>query len=216
MSIYRRCILSVLSAVLVEVAVPNSEVFAQTFPSRAIRLVVPFAAGGSTDVVARIVAAEMSKVLGQQVVVDNKPGAGGSIGSAEVAKSAPDGYTILAATVSTHAINPSLYTKLAFDAAKEFQPLVHLVNVPNVLVVHPSVPVKTVSDLRDYAKANPDKLNYASVGLRASVLAAGILYRGRKSTFRDAMLVPQLVFLPRARIAGSAAIFSLCWTMKAS
>jgi tripartite-type tricarboxylate transporter receptor subunit TctC len=164
MSIYRRCILSVLSAVLIEVAVSNSEVFAQTFPSRSIRLVVPFAAGGSTDVVARIVAAEMSKVLGQQVVVDNKPGGGGSIGSAEVAKSAPDGYTILAATVSTHAINPSLYTKLAFDAAKEFQPLVHLVNVPNVLVVHPSVPVKIVSDLRDYAKANPDKLNYASPG----------------------------------------------------
>ena len=118
-----------------EGAVPNSEVFAQTFPSRAIRLVVPFAAGGSTDVVARIVAAEMSKVLGQQVVVENKPGGGGSIGSAEVAKSAPDGYTILAATVSTHAINPSLYTKLAFDAAKDFQPLVHLVNVPNVLVI---------------------------------------------------------------------------------
>jgi len=164
MSIYRRCILSALSAVLMEGAVPNSEVFAQTFPSRAIRLVVPFAAGGSTDVVARIVAAEMSKVLGQQVVVENKPGGGGSIGPAEVAKSAPDGYTILAATVSTHAINPSLYTKLAFDAAKDFQPLVHLVNVPNVLVVHPSVPVKTVSDLRDYAKANPDKLNYASPG----------------------------------------------------
>ena len=164
MSIYRRCILSALSAVLMEGAVPNSEVFAQTFPSRAIRLVVPFAAGGSTDVVARIVAAEMSKVLGQQVVVDNKPGGGGRIGSAEVAKSTPDGYTILAATVSTHAINPSLYTKLAFDAAKDFQPLVHLVNVPNVLVVHPSVPVKTVSDLRDYAKANPDKLNYASPG----------------------------------------------------
>jgi tripartite-type tricarboxylate transporter receptor subunit TctC len=165
MSIYRRCILSVLSAILIEGAVLNSEVFAQTFPSRPIRLVVPFAAGGSTDVVARIVAAEMSKVLGQQVVVDNKPGGGGSIGSAEVAKSAPDGYTMLAATVSTHAINPSLYTKLAFDAAKDFQPLVHLVNVPNVLVVHPSVPVKTVSDLRGYAKANPDKLNYASPGI---------------------------------------------------
>jgi len=138
---------------------------AQDFPSRWIRMVVPFAAGGSTDVVARIVAAAMSKVLGQQVVVDNKSGAGGSIGSAEVANAAPDGYTLLAATVSTHAINPSLYRKLGFDAVDDFTPVLHLVDVPNVLVVHPSLPAKTVAELRDYAQANPGKLSYGSAGI---------------------------------------------------
>jgi tripartite-type tricarboxylate transporter receptor subunit TctC len=163
MSFNRRQILGTLSAALATAALTTTA-FAQTFPQRPVRMVVPFAAGGSTDVVARIVAAEMSKVLGQQVVVDNKPGGGGSIGSAEVAKAAPDGYTILTATVSTHAINPSLYTKLPFDAAKDFQPVTHLVNVPNVLVAHPSVPAKTVQELREYAKANPGKLNYASPG----------------------------------------------------
>jgi tripartite-type tricarboxylate transporter receptor subunit TctC len=164
MSPSRRKILCALPAVLLAAVLPHASAVAQAFPNRAVRLVVPFAPGGSTDVVARIVAAEMSKALGQQVVVDNKPGGGGSIGSAEVAKSPPDGYTILAATVSTHAINPSLYTKLTFDAAKDFDPVTHLVNVPNVLVAHPSVPAKTVAELRDYAMANPGKLNYASPG----------------------------------------------------
>src|SRR3712207_619706 len=118
----RRHVLVALSGALL-IAAPRRSALGESFPARADRLVVPFAAGGSTDVVARIVAAEMSGVLGQQLVVDNKPGGGGSIGAAEVARSGPDGHTILDATVSTHAINPGLYTKLPFDVAEDFQPI---------------------------------------------------------------------------------------------
>jgi tripartite-type tricarboxylate transporter receptor subunit TctC len=149
---------------LLAAVVPWQPASAQSYPAGPVRLVVPFAAGGSTDVLARIVATAMSEELGQQVVVENKPGAGGSIGSADVAKAAPDGSTILAATVSTHAINPSLYTRLAFDAASDFRPIAHLVNVPNVLVVHPSVPAATVAELRAYGADHPGGLNYASPG----------------------------------------------------
>ncbi len=137
---------------------------AQAYPNRPIRMVVPFAPGGSTDVVARIVAQGMSGPLGQQVVVENKPGAGGSLGSESVAKAEPDGYTILAATVSTHAINPALYTKLPFDAVKDFAPITHLVNIPNVLVMAKDLPVNSAKDFAAYAQANAGKLNYASPG----------------------------------------------------
>ena len=159
-----RKILAALSAALMSMVVPSAPTPAQSFPTRPVRLVVPFAPGGSTDVVARIVAAGMSESLGQQVIVDNKPGAGGSVGSAEVARSAPDGHTVLAATVSTHAINPSLYAKLSFDAAGDFRAVAHLVDVPNVLVVHPSLPTASVAELRDHAAAHPGVLNYASPG----------------------------------------------------
>lgn len=136
---------------------------AQDFPNRPVKLVVPFAAGGSTDVVARLVAQGMTTRLGQQVIVENRAGGGGLIGSDAVAKADPDGYSILTATVSTHAINPALYAKLPFDAAKDFQPVIHLVNVPNVVVVHPSVP-STMPEFKAWLAASKDKASYATPG----------------------------------------------------
>jgi tripartite-type tricarboxylate transporter receptor subunit TctC len=126
-------------------------------------MIVPFPPAGATDVVGRIVAQKLSERWGQAVLVENRPGAGGSIGSDVVAKAAPDGYTLLMATTSTHSIGPSL-SKLPYDPIKDFAPIVHVANVPNVLVVSPVLAAKTVDELVAYAKANPGKLNYASSG----------------------------------------------------
>lgn len=134
------------------------------WPERPVRVVVPFPASGATDLIARVVAQRVAQDLGQQLVVDNKPGAGGTIGSAEVAKAAPDGYTVLFTTSSTHAISPHLMPRLSYDAAKDFTPVAHVADAPSVLLVTPSLPVKTVAELIAYAKANPGKLNYATSG----------------------------------------------------
>jgi tripartite-type tricarboxylate transporter receptor subunit TctC len=123
---------------------------------------VPFAAGGSTDVVARIIAQKMSEGLGQQVIIENVAGAGGSTGAARVAKAEPDGYTILMGTVATHALNPLMLKRKPYDAVTDFAPVSLLVIVPNVLVVHPSLPAKTVPELVALLKADPAKYNYAS------------------------------------------------------
>ncbi|MFS8038601.1 Bug family tripartite tricarboxylate transporter substrate binding protein [Xanthobacter sp. AM11] len=148
----------------------------QTFPDRPIRLVVPFAAGGSTDIVARIIAAKMSEILKQQVIVENRAGAGGNAGAAAVARAAPDGYTVLMGTVATHAINPALYTKMPYDPVKDFAPVSLLVNVPNVIVVHPSLNVKSVAELIALLKANPDKYDYASSGIGTPLHLSGALF----------------------------------------
>ena len=134
------------------------------YPNRAIKLVVPFPPAGATDVVGRIVAAKLGERLGQPVVVDNKPGAGGTIGSDLVANSAPDGYTILIATSSTHSIGPVLQ-KLPYDPIKDFAPITHVANVPNVLVVSPTLAVSSVQELVALAKAKPGQLNFASSGV---------------------------------------------------
>ena len=134
------------------------------YPNRAVKLVVPFPPAGATDVVGRIVAAKLGERLGQAVVVDNKPGAGGSIGSDLVAKSPADGYTILIATSSTHSIGPSLQ-KLPYDPIRDFAPITHVANVPNVLVVSPTLQVSSVSELVALAKAKPGQLNFASSGI---------------------------------------------------
>jgi tripartite-type tricarboxylate transporter receptor subunit TctC len=134
------------------------------WPERPVRVVVPFPASGATDLIARVVTQRVAQDLGQQLVVDNKPGAGGTIGSAEVAKAAPDGYTVLFTTSSTHAISPHLMPRLSYDAAKDFTPVAHVADAPSVLLVTPSLPVKTVAELIAYAKANPGKLNYATSG----------------------------------------------------
>ena len=134
------------------------------YPQRAIKMMVPFPPAGATDVVGRIVAQKLSERLGQSVVVENRPGAGGSIGSDLVAKSAPDGYTILMATSSTHSIGPALQ-KLPYDPIKDFTAITHVANVPNVLVVSPKLPVASVKELVAYAKAQPGKLNFASSGV---------------------------------------------------
>lgn len=135
------------------------------YPAKPIRLVVPFPAGGATDIFGRAVSQKLGERLGTSVVVDNKPGAGGSIGSDIVAKAPADGYTLLLATSSTHSIGPSFATnKLPYDAVADFTPLVHVGNAPNVMVVPNSSPARTVKEWVDYARKNPGKLNYASSG----------------------------------------------------
>jgi tripartite-type tricarboxylate transporter receptor subunit TctC len=137
---------------------------AQTFPSRAITLVIPFAPGGSTSIVGRVIADKMSELMGEKVVVDNRPGAGGTVGTKAVAKSDPDGYTIALGYTGTLAIGPSLYKNAGYDPRRDFAPIGLIGNAPNSLVVHPSFPAKTVAELIAYAKANPGKVNFGSAG----------------------------------------------------
>ncbi|MDQ1899864.1 tripartite tricarboxylate transporter substrate binding protein [Paracoccus sp. WLY502] len=148
---------------------------AAEFPERQITLVIPFAAGGSTDVVGRIVAERMSQELGQQVVVQNVGGAGGSLGAQQVAQAEPDGYTILMGTVATHALNPLILKQKPYDPQADFAPVSLLVLVPNVLAVHPDVPAQTVQELIDLAKAEP--LAYASSGNGTPLHLSGELFK---------------------------------------
>ncbi|WP_457445841.1 tripartite tricarboxylate transporter substrate binding protein [Roseateles sp. P5_E4] len=156
------------------------------WPSKPIRLVVPFTPGGTTDLLARAMAPELQQRLGQAVVVDNKPGAGGNIGSAEVAK-ATDGHTLLMGTVGTHAINASLYPKLPYDPAKDFAPITLVAAVPNVLVLNPAnaarYGIRNVADLIRVARANPGKLNMASSGNGTSIHLAGELFKSMTGSF---------------------------------
>ncbi|MBS1219386.1 MAG: putative Bug-like extra-cytoplasmic solute receptor, family [Proteobacteria bacterium] len=136
---------------------------AQTFPAKPVRMIVPFAPGGNTDIIARIVAPGMSKSLGQQIIIDNRGGAGSMIGTEMAAKSPPDGYTVLMVSAA-HVINPAMVKKLPFDPVRSFAAISKVADVPSALVVHPSLPVKTVKDLVALAKSNPGKLNYGSAG----------------------------------------------------
>ena len=141
---------------------------AQGFPNRPLREIVPFPPGGGVDIVTRIVAAKWSEVLGQQIVVDNRSGAGGTVGADMAAKATPDGYTLLTCQVASHGVSPALYEKLPYDHIKDFAPISLIGTTPNVLVVHPSVPAHTVRELIDYVKASPGKYNYASPGFGTS------------------------------------------------
>ena len=162
----RRTVLSSIAACAAAAAL--SPAFAANaaadYPNRPIRLIVPFGAGGSTDMVARLLADKMGQILGKAVVVDNRGGAGGSIGASEIAKAAPDGYTIGMATVSTHGSNPAIFRKLPYDAIKDFAPITNVMSVPSVFVVNASVPAKTMKEFIALAKANPDKYTFASPG----------------------------------------------------
>jgi tripartite-type tricarboxylate transporter receptor subunit TctC len=192
--------MKILSAILLAAAaLTGATAHAQNYPNKPIRLVVPFPAGGATDIFARAVSQKLGEKLGATIVVDNKPGAGGAIGSDIAAKAVPDGYTLLLATSSTHSIGPSL-SKLPYDAVADFTPIVHVGNAPNVMVVPNSSPAKTVKEWIDYAKKNPGKLNYASSGNgtivhlsaeyfkeRAGVYLVHIPYRG------TALAMPDLV-----------------------
>ena len=168
------------------------------WPDRPVRVIVPFPASGATDLVARVVTQRVAADLGQQLVVDNKPGAGGTLGTAEAAKAAPDGYTLLLTTSSTHAISPHLMPKLAYDPRKDFVPVAHVADAPSVLLVTNSLPVKTVGELIAYAKANPGKLNYATSGngtivhlnalefsARAGVKLTHVPYKGTSQSITD-------------------------------
>jgi tripartite-type tricarboxylate transporter receptor subunit TctC len=158
---------------------------AQTYPVRPVTLVVPFPPGSTTDLVGRILADKLSEALGQQVVIDNRSGAGGSVGSEYVARSAPDGYTLLMGTIGTHAINPSVYPKISYDPVTDFTPIIQFGTAPNVLVVNPSLPVRTLPELIAHVRANPGRVNYASAGNGTSGHLSGALFavwEGLKAT----------------------------------
>jgi tripartite-type tricarboxylate transporter receptor subunit TctC len=171
-----RTVVALVGIAAIAVAAPTG---AQTpaYPTKPIRLVVPFPPGGATDIIARAVAQKLSETWGQSIVVDNRPGAGGNIGTELVAKAAPDGYTLEMGTVGTHAINASLYAKIPFDNVKDFAPIILVAGVPNVLEVNPSLPINSVQELIAYAKANPGKLNFASSGNGTSIHLSGELFK---------------------------------------
>lgn len=150
---------------------------AQTYPAKPITLVVPHSAGGTSDILARTVAAEAAKTLGQTIVIDNKGGANGTIAAKQVASSAPDGYTLLLATASTHGINPSLYSRISYDAVKDFTPVTLLATVPNVLVVGPNVKAGNVQELIAFIQSQGDKTNMGSAGAGTPGHLAGEMFK---------------------------------------
>ena len=152
-------------------------VAAQDYPARRVQIVVPYTAGGSSDFVARTVAAKISGPLGQPVIVENRPGGNAHIGTEFVAKSAPDGYTLLLAGMTTHAAAPALYRKLSYDPIKDFAPITNAIDSPIAVVAHPSVPANSLQELIAYAKANPGKLNYGSAGVGNTLHLAGEVFR---------------------------------------
>jgi tripartite-type tricarboxylate transporter receptor subunit TctC len=153
----------------------------QPYPAKPVRLVVPSAPGGGTDITARVMAPKLSEFLGQQVVVENRAGAGTMIGGEVVARAAPDGYTLLMG-ISTLAINPAMYKKVPYDALKDFAPITQAVSLPNILVVHPSLPVKTVKELVAFAKARPGQLQFASAGVGTNPHLAAELFLSMTGT----------------------------------
>jgi tripartite-type tricarboxylate transporter receptor subunit TctC len=161
-------------ALCLAAALLTAVVAAQEYPSRTIRIVVPFPPGGATDVVTRIVAQKLSDQMGRQVVTENRGGAGGIVGVETVAKAAPDGYSLVMGTTGTHAINASLYPKLAYDPLKDFAPVSRTALLPNMIVAHPSVPAKSVRELIALAKKNPGGLTYASSG--SALYLSGALF----------------------------------------
>lgn len=147
------------------------------FPSKPLTMIVPFSAGGTTDILARIVGQALGQELGESIIIENKPGAGGNIGAQQAARAKADGYTLFMGTVGTHAINQSLYKKLPYDPLKDFTPLSRVATVPNLLVAHPSRPYKTVQEMIAYAKANPGDVTYGSPGSGASPHVSGALFQ---------------------------------------
>ena len=176
-----------LLATLLGLTLPAVATAQAAWPSKAVRIVVPFAAGGTTDILARALAPELQKAFGQPFIIENKPGAGGNNGAVEVARAANDGHTLLMGTVGTHAINASLYAKLPFDHVKDFVPVTLVAGVPNVLVVNPANAQKYgidgVPGLIKYAKANPGRLNMASSGNGTSIHLSGELFKAMTGTF---------------------------------
>ena len=150
---------------------------AQAWPSKPIKWVVPFAPGGTTDILARVVGEKLAIALGQPVIIENKPGAGGGLGAEFTAKAAPDGYTIMGGTISTHAINASLYAKLPYDPIRDFVAITLIARVPNMLVINPSVPAGNVKELIVLLKANPGKYSFASSGNGTSQHLSGELFK---------------------------------------
>jgi len=172
---------SLLWTIAFAITMTSAGAWAQQYPVRPIRLVVPFPPGGGTDTMARVVAPKLSEYLGQQVVAENRGGAGANIGAELAAKSPPDGYTLLLNTI-TNAIGASLYTKLNYDLVRDFAPITQLATTPHILVVHPSVPVKSVKEFTAFTRARPGELTYSSSGSGSSAHLAGELFSSLTGT----------------------------------
>jgi tripartite-type tricarboxylate transporter receptor subunit TctC len=172
-----RNMFSLLLALVVFSLTPAFAQSVGTYPERPIKFIVPYPPGGSLDATSRLLAKKLSDSMKQQVIVENKAGAGGNIGADFVAKSAPDGYTILMGAVATHAINPSLYPNMPYNAQKDFAPITQIASTPNVLIVHPSVPATDIKSFIAYAKANPNKLNFGSGSNGSAGHLAGELFK---------------------------------------
>ena len=168
----KRIPIAALAAALIAPCAVDAQ---QNYPAKPVRLVVPSAPGGGTDITARVMAPKLSEFLGQQVVVENRAGAGTMIGGEVVARAAPDGYTLLMG-ISTLAINPAMYKKVPYDALKDFAPITQAVSLPNILVVHPSLPARTVKELVVFAKARPGQIQFASAGVGTNPHLAAELF----------------------------------------
>ena len=173
----RRALMRAFSAVLALVAAPGLAQTTSNWPNKPIRYIVPFAPGGTTDILARTIGERLGAALGQPIVVENKPGQGGSIGAAELARAAPDGYTIGGGTISSHAINATLYDKLSYDPITSFAPITMYATQPNVLLVHPSVPARNLAEFIALLKANPNKYAFGSAGNGTSQHISGELFK---------------------------------------
>ncbi|MBV8534690.1 MAG: tripartite tricarboxylate transporter substrate binding protein [Alphaproteobacteria bacterium] len=199
----RGLLAGVLALMGLVMAVPASA----AYPDHPIHLIVPWAPGGSTDILARTAADKLRETLGQPVLVENRPGASGNVGSAIVAKAAPDGYTILFGSMSTHAMNPALMPSMPFDGVADFTPLAMLAFVTNTMVIHPSVPANSVAELVAYAKQNPGKLVYASAGVGSTNHLCGVLFE--KLAGIQMLHVPYSGGAPAVRdtVAGATQLF---------
>lgn len=187
-----------LAALLLALVAPLAA--AQAYPAKPVRLVIPFPPGGATDIFGRVLAQKLSEFIGQQVVVENRPGAGGTIGSELAAKAVPDGHTILLATTSTHSIGPALNPKMPYDARRDFAPVIHLADATNILIASPGLPVANLRELIAHARANPGRLNYASSGNGTIVHLTGEQFKAATGTFvvhipykGTALAVPDLI-----------------------
>ena len=181
--------------------------WAQQYPARSVRIVVTLGPGSAGDLLTRLLAEPLGRSLGQTVIADNRPGAGGNLAAEIVAKAPPDGYTLFLTTISTHGINPTLYTRLAFDPIKDFAPITLSASSPNVLVVHPSMPVASVKQLISFAKARPDELTFSSGGAGTSQHMSGELFNlmaGVKTTHVPYKATPQSV----AAVMGGEVVMS--------
>ena len=194
----RRTLLHAASAAAGAAMLPAAR--AQSYPAKPIRMIIPFPPGGATDILGRVLAQKLGDQLGQSVVVENRPGAGGAIGSEMTAKAAPDGYTIQMATVSTHSIGPALNPKTPYNVKRDFAPVIHLADSTNVLIVSPSLPVNNLKELIAYAKTHPGKLNFSSSGNGTIVHMTGEMFKMETGTFivhipykGTALAIPDLI-----------------------
>lgn len=197
---FKRRTLTLNAVTLLTAALAPLSVLAQAYPNKPIRLIVPFPAGGATDILARALSQKLGEKIGQTVVVENRPGAGGTIGADAASKSIADGYTLLLATSSTHSIGPAINPKIPYNAETDFTPIAYVASSPNVVVVPNTLPVKTMREFIDYARKNPGKLNYASSGNGTIVHLTTEYFKAQSDTFilhipyrGTALAIPDLV-----------------------